>query len=98
MKCAAFNADSLKRTRLFATLPTRIASMRAKPPTIVVPYSASHPHRRNRDAGGAFYERRPADEDRSPTLHDHGLVAHRGHVRAPGGRRAHDERDLRDRE
>ncbi len=40
---------------------------------------------RDLDAGGGFYERRTTDEDRSLTLHDHGLVAHRGYVRAPGG-------------
>ena len=37
MKCAALSADSLNRTPLFATMPTRKPSMRAKPQTMVVP-------------------------------------------------------------
>ena len=46
--------------------------------------------------GGGLDERRPADEDRARSLHDHRLVAHRGHVGAAGGARAHHDRDLGD--
>ena len=52
--------------------------------------------RRDLLAGRGLHQRRAAEEDRAGALHDHGLVAHRRHVRAAGGRRAHDERDLRD--
>ena len=46
--------------------------------------------------GRRLHERRPADEDRSGAAHDDRLVAHRGHVRAACGARAHHRRDLRD--
>ena len=46
--------------------------------------------------GRGLHERRPADEDRSGPVDDHGLVRHRGHVGAARGARAHDDRDLRD--
>ena len=46
--------------------------------------------------GRRLHERRPADEDRAGAAHDHRLVAHRRHVRAAGGARAHHDRDLRD--
>ena len=42
-----------------------------------------------------FYQRRPAEEDRALLAHDDGLVAHRRHIRAAGGARAHHHRDLR---
>ena len=48
-------------------------------------------------AGRRLHERRAAQEDRSGALHDDGLVAHRGHVRAAGSARTHDQRHLRDR-
>src|SRR5438132_1231353 len=47
-------------------------------------------------AGGGLYERRPADENRAGAAHDHRLVAHRRHVGAAGGARAHHDRDLGD--
>ena len=47
-------------------------------------------------AGRRLHERRAADEDRAGAAHDHRLVAHRGHVGAAGGARAHHDRDLRD--
>ena len=47
-------------------------------------------------AGRRLHERRPADEDRPGPTDDHRLVAHRRHVRAAGGARAHHDRDLRD--
>ena len=47
-------------------------------------------------AGGRLHERRAADEDRAGAAHDHRLVAHRRHVGAAGGARAHHDRDLRD--
>ena len=47
-------------------------------------------------AGRRLHERRAADEDRPRALDDHGLVAHRGHVGAAGGARAHHDRDLGD--
>ena len=47
-------------------------------------------------AGRGLHERRAADEDRAGALHDHRLVAHRGHVGAAGGARAHHDGDLRD--
>ena len=47
-------------------------------------------------AGRRLHERRPADEDRAGAAHDDRLVAHRGHVGAAGGARAHDGGDLRD--
>ena len=47
-------------------------------------------------AGRRLHERRAADEDRPGALHDHGLVAHRRHVGAAGGARAHHDGDLRD--
>ena len=50
------------------------------------------------DPGGSFHQRRAADEDRALSLHDDGLVAHGRNVRAPSGGRAHDDRELRDRE
>ncbi len=37
MKCAAFNADSLNRIPLFATIPTRKPMIRPKPQTSVSP-------------------------------------------------------------
>ena len=46
--------------------------------------------------GGSLHEGRPAQEDRASALDDHGLVAHRRHVRASGGAAAHDQRDLWD--
>jgi hypothetical protein len=47
-------------------------------------------------AGGRLHQRRAAQEDRPLLAHDHGLVAHRGHVRAACRARPHDHRDLRD--
>ena len=47
-------------------------------------------------AGRRLDERGAPDEDRALLLHDHGLVAHRRHVRAPGRARAQDDRDLGD--
>ena len=46
-------------------------------------------------AGRRLHERRPADEDRPGPAHDHRLVAHRRHVGAAGGARAHHDGDLR---
>ena len=46
--------------------------------------------------GRRLHERWAADEDRAGPLHDHRLVAHRGHVRAARGAGAHHDRDLRD--
>ena len=46
--------------------------------------------------GRSLHERRAADEDRSRAAHDHRLVAHRRHVGAAGGARAHHDGDLRD--
>ena len=46
-------------------------------------------------AGRRLHERWAADEDRAGALDDHGLVAHRGDVRAAGRARAHHDRDLR---
>ena len=48
-------------------------------------------------AGRGLHQRRAAKEDRAGAADDDGLVAHRGHVRATGRARAHDQRDLRDR-
>ncbi len=45
--------------------------------------------------GRGLHERRPADEDRSGAAYDDRLVAHRRHVRAARGTRAHHGRDLR---
>ncbi len=47
-------------------------------------------------AGRRLHERRAAEEDRAGAADDHRLVAHRRHVGAAGGARAHDHRDLRD--
>ena len=47
-------------------------------------------------AGRRLHERRAADEDRPGALDDHRLVAHRRHVGAAGGARAHHDGDLRD--
>ena len=47
-------------------------------------------------ADRGLHERRAAEEDRALVAHDHGLVAHRGHVRAAGGARAEHGGDLRD--
>ena len=47
-------------------------------------------------AGRRLHERRPAEEDRAGAAHDHGLVAHRRHVRAARGARAHHGGDLGD--
>ena len=47
-------------------------------------------------AGRGLHQRRPAEEDRPRALHDDRLVAHRRHVGAASGTRAHDECDLRD--
>ncbi len=46
-------------------------------------------------AGRRFHERRSAKEDRSVAFDDDRFVAHRGHVRAARGARAHHRRDLR---
>ena len=48
--------------------------------------------------GRGLHERRAADEDRARPADDHGLVRHRGDVRAAGRARAHDDGDLRDAE
>ena len=48
-------------------------------------------------ARGGLHERRSGEEDRALLADDHGLVAHRRHVGAAGGARAHHARDLRDR-
>ncbi len=47
-------------------------------------------------AGGGLHERRAAEKDRPLVTNDDRLVAHRGHVRAARGARAHHDRDLRD--
>ncbi len=47
-------------------------------------------------AGGRLHQRRAAEEDRALVLDDDGLVAHRRHVGAAGGARAHHRGDLRD--
>ncbi len=47
-------------------------------------------------ARGGLHQRRPAEEDRAGALDDHRLVAHRRHVRATGGPRAHHQGDLGD--
>ncbi len=47
-------------------------------------------------ARGRLHQRRAAEEDRALVLDDDRLVAHRRHVGAAGGARAHDDRDLRD--
>ena len=47
-------------------------------------------------ARGGLHERWPADEDRARALDDDRLVAHRRHVRAARGARAHHGGDLRD--
>src|SRR5699024_1036692 len=47
-------------------------------------------------ARGRFYQRWPAQEDRSLFTYDHRLVTHSRYVGASGGARAHDRRDLRD--
>ena len=47
-------------------------------------------------ADRGLHERRAAEEDRALVADDHGLVAHRGHVRAAGGARAEHGGDLRD--
>ena len=46
-------------------------------------------------AGGRLHQRRTAEEDRPLALHDDGLVAHRRHVGAARGARAHHDGDLR---
>ena len=43
-----------------------------------------------------LHERRAAEKDGAGAAHDHGLVAHRGHVGTTGRARAHDRRELRD--
>ena len=48
-------------------------------------------------AGRSLHQRRTAEEDRPGPADDHGLIAHRRDVRPARRRRAHDERDLRDR-
>ena len=47
-------------------------------------------------AGRGLHQRRAAEEDRALLLDDDGLVAHRRHVGAAGGARAHHRGDLRD--
>ena len=47
-------------------------------------------------ADGRLHQRRAAEEDRALVLDDDGLVAHRRHVGAAGGARAHHDRDLGD--
>ena len=47
-------------------------------------------------AGGRLHQRRAAEEDRALVADDHGLVAHRRHVRAARGARAEHGGDLRD--
>ena len=42
------------------------------------------------------HQRRSAQKDRAGVFDDHRFVGHRRHVRAPGGARTHDRRDLRD--
>ncbi len=44
--------------------------------------------------GGGLDQRRPTEKDGALFLDDHGLVAHRRHVGAAGGARAHDHGDL----
>jgi hypothetical protein len=46
-------------------------------------------------AGRGLHQRRAAEEDRALALHDDGLVAHRRHIGATGGARAHHHSDLR---
>ena len=48
-------------------------------------------------AGRGLDQRRSAEKDRALIANDHGLVAHRRHVRAAGGAGAHHAGDLRDR-
>ena len=45
-------------------------------------------------AGRGLHQRRAAEEDRALVAHDHGLVAHRGHIRTASGARAEHGRDL----
>ena len=47
-------------------------------------------------ADRGLHQRRAGQEDRALLAHDDGLVAHRRHVGAAGGARAHDDGDLRD--
>ena len=47
-------------------------------------------------AGGRLHQRRPAEEDRALVAHDHGLVAHRGHVGAACRARSEHRGDLGD--
>ena len=47
-------------------------------------------------AGRRLHQRRAAEEDRALVAHDHRLVAHRRHVGAACGARAHHAGDLRD--
>jgi hypothetical protein len=47
-------------------------------------------------AGRRLHQRRSAKEDRALFAHDDRFVAHRRHVGAAGGARAHHHRDLRD--
>ena len=47
-------------------------------------------------AGGGLHQRRAAEEDRALLAHDDRLVAHRRHIGAAGGARAHHRGDLRD--
>ena len=46
-------------------------------------------------AGRGLHQRRAAEEDRALVAHDHGLVAHRRHIRPARGARAEHGRDLR---
>ncbi len=52
--------------------------------------------RRDDLTDGGLDERRPAEEDRALVPHDHGLVTHRGNIRAAGGAGSEDCRQLRD--
>ena len=47
-------------------------------------------------AGRGLHERRATEEDRAGALDDDCLIAHRGHIGATGGARAHHRGDLRD--
>ena len=46
--------------------------------------------------GRRLHQRRAAEEDRALVAHDHGLIAHGGHIRAARGARAQHRGDLRD--
>ena len=52
--------------------------------------------RRHHFARRGFHKRRPCKKDRALIFYDDGFVAHRGHIRAAGRARSHDDSNLRD--